>query len=394
MSMIVLYLAWALALIVALPLAILGIQCFISLLPTRKLPNGNRGSVVVLIPAHNESGVLLKTIENTRLQLLAHDRIVVVADNCSDTTAEIARHAGAEVVERFNDLERGKGFALNAGVRYLEHNPPDVVIVLDADCDMEPNAIDHLSRGVDSTNHPVQAVYLMRMPILPGAEATVSVFAFLMKNWVRPRAMQRMGLPVLLTGTGMAFPWKVICDAPLASGEIVEDLVLGLELTRRGFGPAFCESARVWSDLPTNPEAAVVQRTRWEHGYIGSMLRDTPNLFWSGLSQGRLQLLLVGLDMLVPPLALLVLASGLACAFLFTISLWTGDVRPLFVLLGTGGMAALGIVLCWSRFASHLIPARIVFTIPGYLLGKLGIYHRFFGHRQKEWVRTQRDGEV
>jgi cellulose synthase/poly-beta-1,6-N-acetylglucosamine synthase-like glycosyltransferase len=163
-----------------------------------------------------------------------------------------------------------------------------------------------------------------------------------------------------------------LAHAPLASGEIVEDLVLGLELTRRGFGPAFCESARVWSDLPTNPEAAVVQRTRWEHGYMGSMLSDIPNLFWSGLSQGRIQLFLVGLDLLVPPLALLVLVSGVSCTVLFIISLWTGDVRPLVVLLSTGGMTALGIVLCWSRFASQLIPARVVFTIPGYVLGVIG----------------------
>jgi hypothetical protein len=69
-------------------------------------------------------------------------------------------------------------------------------------------------------------------------------------------------------------------------------------------------------------------------------------------------------------------------------------VRPLVVLLSTGGMTALGIVLCWSRFASQLIPARVVFTIPGYVLGKLGIYRRFFGQRQTEWVRTQRDNEV
>ena len=394
MSLLLLCVAWTVALVVSVPLAVLGLQCFIALLPIRPLPRGERRRVAVLVPAHNEASVLKTTIENVKRQLRPEDRLVVVADNCTDSTAHIGRSAGAEVIERTDDQQRGKGFALNAGVRYLEQSPPEIVIIVDADCELETSAIDELAYAVVGTGRPVQALYLMNMPSQPGPQATVSVFAFLMKNWVRPRAMHRMGLPVLLTGTGMAFPWTIIRDAPLASGEIVEDLVLGLEMTRRGFGPAFCESARVWSDLPSNPEAAVVQRTRWEHGYLGSMLSDTPNLFWSGLSQGRIALLLVGLDLLVPPLALLVLVSGLACAVLFIISLWTGDARALFALLSTGGMAALVIALCWSRFASHLIPARVVFTIPGYVLGKLGIYHRFFGHRQTEWVRTRRDGEV
>ena len=394
MSLLLSCIAWTVALVVLVPLAVLGLQCFVALLPIRPLPRGERRRVAVLVPAHNEASVLGATIENVKRQLRPDDRLVVVADNCIDTTAHIGRNAGAEVLERTDDQQRGKGFALNAGVRYLEQSPPEIVIIVDADCVLENNAIDELACAVVGTGRPVQALYLMHMPSQSGPEATVSVFAFLMKNWVRARAMQRMGLPVLLTGTGMAFPWKIICDAPLASGEIVEDLVLGLELTRRGFGPAFCESARVWSDLPTNPEAAVVQRTRWEHGYMSSMLSDIPNLFWSGLSQGRIALLLVGLDLLVPPLALLVLVSGVSCALLLMIALWTRDASPLFLLLCTGAMTVLGIVLCRSRFASQLIPARFVFTIPGYILGKLGIYRRFFGQRQTEWVRTQRDIEV
>jgi len=388
-----LLIAWVVALVVMVPLAVLGLQCFIALLPSRPLPRGERHRVAVLVPAHNEASVLGATIEHAKKQLLRDDRLVVVADNCTDTTAQIARLAGAEVIERTDDQQRGKGYALNAGVRYLEQSPPEVVIVVDADCQLETSAIDELACAAVGTGRPVQALYLMHMPSQPGPEASVSVFAFLMKNWVRPRAMQRLGLPVLLTGTGMAFPWKIICDAPLASGDIVEDLVLGLELTRRGFGPAFCESAHVWSDLPSNEEAAVVQRTRWEHGYMGSMLSDAPNLLWSGLRQGRIQLFLVGLDMMVPPLGLLVLVSGLACAILFCISLWTGDPSPLVMLLCAGAVTALAIVLCWSRFASHLIPARVVFTIPGYVLRKFRIYRRFFGQRQSEWVRTQRDGE-
>jgi len=354
---------------------------------------GQRRRIAVLMPAHNEAAVLRTTIDSATSQLLAGDRLVVVADNCSDATAAIARQAGAEVVERQDSLRRGKGFALDAGVRYLESSPPDVVIVLDADCEIMPGALEELARVADATGRPVQALYLMRMPDDPPPSVSVSVFAFLMKNWVRLRAMQRLHSPVLLTGTGMAFPWEIIRDVPLASGEIVEDMVLGLELVRRRRGPVFCEAARVYSDLPTDRAAANAQRTRWEHGYLGTALRFAPSLLWNGLIQRSVPMFLVGLDMLVPPLSLLVLVSLLACAVTLGTGWWTGDLLPFFLLVSAGMLNAVGIVGCWWRFAKDWIPIRLVLDIPGYVIRKTSIYCRFIGKRQTEWVRTQRSNE-
>ena len=81
---------------------------------------GVRPPVAVLVPAHNESSGLLPTLANIQSQLLPGDRLLVVADNCSDDTAALARAAGAEVVERNDPTRRGKGYALDWGVQHLE----------------------------------------------------------------------------------------------------------------------------------------------------------------------------------------------------------------------------------------------------------------------------------
>ncbi len=362
------------------------------MLPSRAPRCGERRRVAILIPAHNESSVIAQTIERLRPQIRTRDRIVVVADNCSDNTADVARLAGAEVVERCDPNNRGKGFALDAGVRFLEKEPTDVVIVFDADCDSMDGMVDELACAVDGTGRPIQALYLMRFPPQSGPEAMVSVFAFLVKNWVRARAMQRLAVPVLLTGSGMAFPWEIIRNASLANNEIVEDLALGLKLIRQGIGPQFCESAVVWSQLPTSRGAAVSQRTRWEHGYLNLMLSYVPGVLAQAFT-GRVGVLLVALDLAVPPLSLLVLISALASAVIFLFSLWTGFWIPFGILIGAGLFAAIGVTLAWWRFARKLIPAKMLASIPRYVIGKVSIYRRFFGNRQKEWVRTERDGE-
>lgn len=225
-------------------LVILGGQCLVALLPLSCPRQGKRKRPAFVVPAHNEATEIESTLRNIRSQLLAHDRLIVVADNCDDDTAQLARITGAEVVERQDGVKRGKGYAMDAGVRYLEPDPPEVVLILDADCRIEPELIENLAETVDGMGRPVQALYLMRTASQANSGTVISSFAFLVKDWIRPRALRRVSLPVLLTGTGMAFPWEIIRDALLAFGEIVEDLALGLEQTKQNLGPIFLTKPR------------------------------------------------------------------------------------------------------------------------------------------------------
>ena len=111
--------------------------------------------IAALIPAHDESVGIQSCINELKTQLLPGDHLLVVADNCSDDTATIASEAGANVIER-RDVERtGKGYALHFGLRYLEADPPDVVIVIDADCQLGPRAIEHLTNTCRAKNRPI-----------------------------------------------------------------------------------------------------------------------------------------------------------------------------------------------------------------------------------------------
>ena len=97
------------------------------------------------MPAHNESAAIAATLEDIKAQLRAGDRLLVVADNCTDDTAAVARLSGAEVVERQDSERIGKGYALDWGLRHLDKDPPDVVVMIDADCRLAEGAIDRLT---------------------------------------------------------------------------------------------------------------------------------------------------------------------------------------------------------------------------------------------------------
>jgi cellulose synthase/poly-beta-1,6-N-acetylglucosamine synthase-like glycosyltransferase len=124
--------------LVLLPVSVLLVQVVCASMPRRPapMPAGARPQLAVLVPAHNESGVIAQTLQSVLPQLRQGDRLLVVADNCSDATARIAAACGAEVVERRDTSRRGKGYALHFGMRHLERLPPELVVIVDADCEV------------------------------------------------------------------------------------------------------------------------------------------------------------------------------------------------------------------------------------------------------------------
>ena len=172
-------------------------------------------------------------LDDILAQLNDGDRLLVVADNCNDDTADIAKAAGAEVVER-NDLAKiGKGYALAFGLRHLQNNVPEVVIVVDADCRLEEGAIHALALTCGSTGRPAQALYVMTAPDGAMLGFRVAEFAWRIKNDLRPRGLAALRLPCQLMGSGMAFPRDVISAVDLATDDLAEDLALGLQLALR-----------------------------------------------------------------------------------------------------------------------------------------------------------------
>jgi len=382
-------LVWCLTALLLVPLLVLLVECLAALLPGRSrafTTDTARPPCAVLVPAHNEAGGIPATLASIQAQLTDEDELLVVADNCTDATAEVARATGATVIERSDAERRGKGYALDFGVRFLEADPPAVVVILDADCAVRAGTLDQLIHAAAATNRPQQAVYLMAAPAgATGPKQQLSAFAFLFKNLVRPLGLHRLGLPCLLTGSGMAFPWAIIQGMPLATGNIVEDMKLGLDLAVAGQPPQLCPDALVTSELPTSSQAAVKQRSRWEHGHVQTMLTQVPRL----LAAGQLGL---ALELSVPPLSLLFL--GWATVITAAGGLWWLDGSPLPALLLLGAFSAvlLALLACWFQFGRQLLPFTTLLAAPFYILWKVPIYLALIFRPQKAWVRTERAG--
>jgi cellulose synthase/poly-beta-1,6-N-acetylglucosamine synthase-like glycosyltransferase len=346
--------------------------------------------LAVLIPAHDEETTIARTLRSAATQLRATDRLLVVADNCSDQTEQIARDQGAEVIRRESRDLHGKGYALDFGVRHLEKDPPDVVIIIDADCVVESGSLATLAAAAQAAGAPAQAIDLMRAPEGAGLRVRIAGFAWLIKNRVRPQGLQRMGLPCQLMGTGMAFPWACLRASSLATGHLVEDLKLGIELARRGLPPRFCTGVTVSSEFPTSDEGIRSQRTRWEHGHLRAILSEAPKLLCGAIIRRDAALAAMALDLSVPPLALLAMsiaASGL-------ISLWLALTAraslPLF--LATAAALAFGgaVTLSWRFFGRDTVSGKDLAMAAVYAIWKVPLYLGFLLRPQSKWVRSKR----
>lgn len=371
-------------------------ECLVALFPHR--PQQNLGQIeriklAVLIPAHNEGAEIGITLENLMPQLQNNDRLIVIADNCTDNTALVAQQYRAIVIERNNPEKRGKGYALDYGLSFLESNPPDVLIIIDADCSSQPDCLQTLAGISQKTNRPVQAAYLMESPKNPSTKDLISALAFLVKNVVRSTGLMKLGLPSLLNGTGMAFPWKAIKSVSLASGNIVEDLQLGIDLTLAGYPPIFCPQIQVTGRLPKEQSVATVQRTRWEHGNLQILLTQVPYLLRSAIQFRRWELLALALELSVPPLSLLVIFWGLGMTGAILVSLL--GTSPFAVMLFTimGAMIFLSIFFAWIKFGRKIISGLALLSVPFYLLWKIPIYLGFLVNPEKNWIRTTRDSD-
>jgi hypothetical protein len=387
--------AWVFVAVLAIPLCVLGAECFLALWPGRPVPlpdASRRPRCVVLIPAHNEELDIATALRSVGPQMAAGDRILVVADNCTDATAEIARSHGVQVVERNDPTRRAKGYALAFGRDALKADPPEVVVVLDADCTLSADTVHRITAEAVTRRRPIQSGYRMVSPPEAGPDRQVAAFGFVVKNLVRPLGLRRVGLPCLLMGTGMAFPWELFRDADLGHAHIAEDLALTVDLGLSGQSPVFIPDGEVVAPFPIDDKAAAQQRRRWEHGHLRVLTQGVPRLLSGALFRGRLGAVPVALEFAVPPLSALVMMCAALLAVLVT---WAaalgGPWGPAAALGGVGLFAALGLVAAWLRYGRTVLPARTFVRIPAYAAKKIPLYFWFLLRGERKWIRTGRD---
>jgi len=246
------------------------------------------------------------------------------------------------------------------------------------------------------TNRPVQGRYMMAPPEAPHRSDLVSRFALGIKNYVRPLGLQRLGLPCPLFGSGMAFPTDLLRRVPLASADLVEDMRLGLHLCKLDRGARFCPEAHFEGELPADARDAARQRRRWEHGHLG-LLVSAVRLALRGLIRGNPRMVAAGLDHAVQPLTFLtgaILLVGLFCLIRLAVAPASGlAVAQAVLATGTFALLVGSLAVAWAFQLRRDVPASSLLGLPTYLFRRVPNQLGFLYRRQRDWVRTPREGE-
>lgn len=387
------FLAWLCVLLPSLALLQFSIEVLLGLRPlTRDHPVKPDLDLAVIIPAHNEELLIAGTVQALQQLVAPATRVIVVADNCSDRTAEIARATGATVIERNDASRRGKGFALAFARDFLASAPPQAVFILDADCRVSRGKVEEIGSQAAALGEPVQSTNLLMAPAGASPMVLVSNFAMIVKNLVRARGLYRLGGGITLFGTGMAFPWHIFAQAELATSEPVEDLRLALVLAQQGIRVHLSENLQVTS-AAAGIEDSLDQRRRWEHGFLANAARYGVPSVAGGATRRSRHLVTLGAHLLVPPLALLFLVAAVALLAALVLALWTGNAAPAVVLAGVLSLAVAMTAIAWYREGRETLGLLTLARAPLYVLWKIPLYLGFFASRQTEWNRTRRLNE-
>jgi 1,2-diacylglycerol 3-beta-glucosyltransferase len=224
----------------------------------------------VLIPAHDEEIVLPATLaalaEADYPAHLLH--VTVIADNCIDRTAEIARTGGVACIEREDRRNRGKGFALAAAIPQVLMRDVDAVLILDADCRVSANLFRELDARFANGADVVQAAVAMGDP-RSGTSGLVMATGAEIENAVQA-GVDRLCGTVRLRGTGMAFRREVLGRFPWNAFGLAEDAEYGAILRAGGVRVRFVGSARVQNSPPADTADLCQQRRRWREAlFVG-----------------------------------------------------------------------------------------------------------------------------
>jgi cellulose synthase/poly-beta-1,6-N-acetylglucosamine synthase-like glycosyltransferase len=345
----------------------------------------------VIVPAHNEESVIaaavasLKSIEWPQEQF----RVVVVADNCTDATVEIAAAAGAHVMQR-RDLEnRGKGYALDFAFKASRAREwADAVVVVDADAQVSSNILEAFARRLERGDHAVQAHYGVsntnaswRTRLLSIAKAAFHI--------VRSRGRERLRLSCGIRGNGWCVTHALLEQVPYRAFSLTEDLEYGIALGMAGFRVAYADEAHSDAEMVSGEKDSRKQRQRWEHGRFQLMRSKTLPLLQQVLATRSRVCLDLAVDLLVLPLSYVALN---VVAFFVLAVVAAGQVSAAWAWLAVGCCLALALHILrgWQLSGAGMRGLLDLGRAPFFLAWKLMVMLGGRGE-SKEWVRTKRE---
>ena len=237
---------------------------------------------MAIIPAHNEEMVVSNLIESLKNQ--TYDKnlydIYVIADNCTDNTANVARRAGAIVLERFDPAHKTKGYALQWFLKQkIEENADyDAFFVFDADNIVDKDFILNMNKKLCQGEDVVQGFRDIKNPTDNWITAGYALFYWTMHRLYH-LARYNVGLSTLLNGTGFMVRFDVVKPKGWQTETLTEDIEFSLKRIIKGKKLGWATDAIVYDEQPTSFKQSWSQRSRWTVGHMQCMKRYTGELF-------------------------------------------------------------------------------------------------------------------
>lgn len=242
--------------------------------------------LAVVIPAHDEATMIARTVRSLLAAGCspAEDKgvpVYVVAHNCTDATADVARATGAHVVELRNPRAQGKGAALRYGFEAASRAGANAFLVVDADSVASTNLIAATRAAIEAGAEATQCRYELEMPATKGFHpmARLRVLAFRGINVLRARGRANLGFSAGLFGNGFSVTAATLDRVPFTADSICEDIEYHIKLTCAGISVNWVEDATVLGPLSAPGAAQASQEARWEGGRFHVASRSVGPLF-------------------------------------------------------------------------------------------------------------------
>ena len=356
--------------------------------PTRQGSPTSR--FALLVPAHNEAQLLPQLLQNLRQLDYPPElfTVYVVADNCTDNTAELGRAGGAIVHERFNSDLRGKGYALDWLLQRLWASPEayDAIGILDADSVVSPNFLRVMDARLARGERVIQGYYTVRQPE-GSSSAGIRAVALIVLHYLRPQGRMVLGGSTGLKGNGMVFATDILREHRWTAS-LTEDIEFHMALILAGERAMFAPDAVVWAEMPDSLQNAQTQNERWEKGRMEMIRRFVPELLGQALQRRSFLLFDAAIEQLIPPFSVVAGASGALLLTALALRNSRGIALASYIVLGQAVYVFAGLAL--ARAPGEVYRA-LLFT-PAYVAWKLWLYVRLLlGLKPRSWVRTTRN---
>ncbi len=256
--------------------------CSLVKLKDKKYIVNKKHKFMAIIPAHNEETVISNLIESLKKQ--NYDKklydIYVIADNCTDATAEVAKNAGAIVYKRFDSEHQTKGYALQWFLKQKikENADYDAFCVFDADNIVDQNFLVNMNKKLCQGEDVVQGYRDIKNPTDNWITAGYALFYWTMHRFYH-LARYNIGLSPLLNGTGFMVRFDVIKPNGWETETLTEDIEFSLKRIIQGKKLGWATDAIVYDEQPTSFKQSWSQRSRWTVGHMQCIKIYTGQLF-------------------------------------------------------------------------------------------------------------------